>query len=129
MNEIVIYTDGGNRNTGNKLGQHVNAKDLSAWAYVIDDGSKQISASGFQLGATNNAMELTAVGSAFRKILSNSDLQRRPITLVSDSHYVLDPMTKGWLHNWMKTKKRASKPAPLANPISNVFRTKSLPKF
>ncbi len=30
---ILVYTDGGSRNHGNKLGQHVKADDKAAWAY------------------------------------------------------------------------------------------------
>ncbi|AZZ61501.1 ribonuclease HI [Oenococcus sp. UCMA 16435] len=102
---IRVYTDGGNRNTGNKLGQHVHEHDLSAWAYIIENEKTQLVSSGFKFGATNNAMELMAVGSAFRKITNTKELKGQKIELISDSHYVLDPMEKGWLDKWMKTKK------------------------
>lgn len=103
--KIKVYTDGGNRNRGNKAGQHVKSDDLSAWAYLIVYDGKEIKDSGFALGATNNAMELTAVGKAFRKITSQTELANRQIELISDSHYVLDPMSKGWLENWIKSGK------------------------
>ncbi|EHN59270.1 ribonuclease H family protein [Oenococcus kitaharae] len=101
--QITVYTDGGNRNTGNKLGQHVKNNDLSAWAYLIKYQDQELTASGFQLGATNNAMELTAILEAFKDILSSQKLDDKPILLISDSHYVLDPMSKGWLNNWIKS--------------------------
>ena len=103
---IFVYTDGGNRNTGNKLGQHVKKEDLSAWAYLILYGNnKKIKDSGFEFGATNNAMELTAVYFALKKILSIKKFSNKPITLVSDSHYVIDPLEKKWIEHWIQTKK------------------------
>lgn len=33
--EIVIYTDGGSRNHGNRLGQHVKSNDKAAWAFWL----------------------------------------------------------------------------------------------
>lgn len=105
MNNIInIYADGGNRNTGVQKGNHVNPDDLSAWAFLIENENTDanISSSGFVLGATNNAMEITAVAYAFKYILENIDWHDSKINLILDSKYVLDSLQKGWLDGWIK---------------------------
>jgi ribonuclease HI len=85
---IRIYTDGaaqGNPGPGGygtilKYGAHV--KELSQ---------------GYRL-TTNNRMELLAVIVGLEAIKKN-DL---PITIYSDSKYVVDAVEKGWLWNWRK---------------------------
>lgn len=85
---IRIYTDGaaqGNPGPGGygtilKFGSHV--KELSE---------------GFRL-TTNNRMELLAVIIGLEAIKKNDV----PITIFSDSKYVVDSVEKGWLWNWEK---------------------------
>jgi ribonuclease HI len=85
---IRIYTDGaaqGNPGPGGygtilKFGAHV--KELSE---------------GFRL-TTNNRMELLAVIAGLEAIKKNDV----PITIYSDSKYVVDSVEKGWLWNWEK---------------------------
>ena len=82
---ILVYTDGGSRNHGNKLGQHVKANDKAAWAYFI-------------------LTKLLELG-----------LQDQPITAILDSHYVLDPIMKGWLTNWQRRGWLTASGKPVAN--------------
>jgi ribonuclease HI len=85
---IRIYTDGaaqGNPGPGGygtilKFGAHV--KELSE---------------GFRL-TTNNRMELLAVIAGLEAIKKNDV----PITIYSDSKYVVDSVEKGWLWGWEK---------------------------
>lgn len=85
---IRIYTDGaaqGNPGPGGfgtilKFGGH--EKELSA---------------GFRL-TTNNRMELLAVISGLEAIKKDGI----PVTIYSDSKYVVDSIEKGWLWNWEK---------------------------
>jgi ribonuclease HI len=85
---IRIYTDGaaqGNPGPGGygtimKYGHHI--KELS---------------DGFRL-TTNNRMELLAVIIGLEAIKKNEI----PITVYSDSKYVVDAIEKGWLWNWEK---------------------------
>jgi ribonuclease HI len=85
---IRIYTDGaaqGNPGPGGygtilKFGGHV--KELSQ---------------GFRL-TTNNRMELLAVIAGLTAI-KKSDI---PVTIYSDSKYVVDSVEKGWLWTWEK---------------------------
>ncbi|MBW3468794.1 ribonuclease HI [Arthrospiribacter ruber] len=85
---IVIYTDGaakGNPGPGGygavlKFRQH--RKELSE---------------GFRL-TTNNRMELLAVIKALEEI----KVEGIPVTIYSDSKYVVDAVEKGWLWGWQK---------------------------
>jgi ribonuclease HI len=85
---IRIYTDGaaqGNPGPGGygtimKFGQHV--KELS---------------DGFRL-TTNNRMELLAVIIGLEAIKKNEI----PVTVYSDSKYVVDSVEKGWIWGWEK---------------------------
>jgi len=85
---IRIYTDGaaqGNPGPGGygtilKFGEH--EKELSQ---------------GFRL-TTNNRMELLAVIEGLRAIKKEGI----PVTIYSDSKYVVDSIEKGWLWNWEK---------------------------
>jgi ribonuclease HI len=85
---IRIYTDGaaqGNPGPGGfgtilKFGGH--EKELSE---------------GFRL-TTNNRMELLAVISGLEAIKKDGI----PVTIYSDSKYVVDAIEKGWLWNWEK---------------------------
>lgn len=85
---IRIYTDGaaqGNPGPGGygtimKYGQH--EKEFSA---------------GFRL-TTNNRMELMAVIVGLEAIKKDG----LPITIYSDSKYVVDSVEKGWIWNWEK---------------------------
>ena len=85
---IRLYTDGaaqGNPGPGGygailKYGAHV--KEISQ---------------GFRR-TTNNRMELLAVIAG----LENIKKEGLPVTIISDSKYVVDSVEKGWLWNWEK---------------------------
>lgn len=93
---IHIYTDGaaqGNPGPGGygtilKYGKHV--KELSQ---------------GFRL-TTNNRMELLAVIAGLEAIKKTNI----PVTVTSDSKYVVEAVEQGWIWNWEKTnfKKKAN---------------------
>lgn len=113
--QIDFYSDGGSRNHGNKLGQHVKQTDLAAWAFliVLPDG-KQISGTDGEFGATNNKMEVTAFLQALKK-LKEEGLNQKPIRAILDSKYVLDPLRKGWLKGWARRGWRKSSGGPVLN--------------
>lgn len=94
-------------NTGNYKGGKVQATDLAAWAYLITYDEKKFYASDGVLGATNNQMELTAVLKALKK-LDQSKGNDYPITIYSDSRYLVDAINKNWLDGWAKKKWRKS---------------------
>ena len=86
--QIIIYTDGAS--TGNP--------GPGGFGVVMMFGKhrKEISA-GFRR-TTNNRMELLAVIEAL-KALKTGDI---PVKIYSDSQYVVNAITKGWVFDWAK---------------------------
>ncbi len=85
---IVIYTDGASQGNPGPGGYGVVMK--------YKQHRKELSA-GFQK-TTNNRMELLAVIVAL-EALKEKNL---PVTVYSDSKYVVDSVEKGWLWGWVK---------------------------
>ena len=86
---IKIYTDGAAKgNPGN-----------GGYGVVLMYGKhrKELS-EGFRM-TTNNRMELLAV----IKGLEELKVEGIPVTIYSDSKYVVDAVQKGWLWGWQKT--------------------------
>jgi ribonuclease HI len=96
---ITIYTDGaakgnpGNGGYGTVLMYKSHRKELSE---------------GFRM-TTNNRMELLAV----IKGLEELKVEGIPVTIYSDSKYVVDAVTKGWIWNWQKKGFKDKKNADL----------------
>lgn len=87
MTEVDIYTDGacsGNPGPG-------------GWAAILKKGETEKEISGAEAMSTNNRMELTAAIKALEEL-------KRPcaVTLYSDSRYLVDSVTKGWVFSWQK---------------------------
>ncbi|MBB1078609.1 viroplasmin family protein [Limosilactobacillus sp. STM2_1] len=127
-NVIRLYTDGGSRNHGNKLGQHVKSNDKAAWAYLICYEGQTYTDTAGEYGATNNKMEITALVQALTKLVMLG-LQTKPIVATLDSHYVLDPLTKGWLVNWQRRGWMTASGKTVANQDLWKKLVKILPNF
>lgn len=85
---ITIYTDGAAQGNPGRGGYGV----------VMKSGNRRKELSqGFRL-TTNNRMELLAVIEAFKAIKNRN----MPVQVFSDSKYVIDAITKGWLISWQK---------------------------
>jgi len=87
---IRIYTDGAAQGNPGPGGYGVVLK--------FNNAEKEL-AEGFRL-TTNNRMELLAVIKGLEAIKKNGI----PITIYSDSKYVVEAVEKGWLWNWQKKK-------------------------
>ncbi len=85
---IIIYTDGAAKGNPGPGGYGVVMK--------YKQHRKELSG-GFRL-TTNNRMELLAVIVALEEI-KVADI---PVTIYSDSKYVVDAIEKGWLWGWQK---------------------------
>jgi ribonuclease HI len=85
---IKIFTDGSSRGNPGPGGYGVILK--------YKDKTKEIS-DGYRM-TTNNRMELLAVIVALESLSTN----KYPIDIYSDSKYVIDSITKGWVFNWEK---------------------------
>lgn len=104
---IEIYTDGGNRNTGNVKGGHVNASDKAAWAAVLLFQGHEKILTGGEFGKTNNYMEINAVIQAL-KALKRKDLS---VNVHSDSAYVINTLQQKWYVKWQQNNwKKQGKP-------------------
>lgn len=87
--EITIYTDGASRGNPGPGGYGT--------ILMFGKHRKELS-KGFK-HTTNNRMELMAVIEGL-KALKTTQL---PVVVYSDSQYVVNAVTKGWLTNWIKT--------------------------
>jgi ribonuclease HI len=82
---VTVYAD------GSSLGNPGNG----GWAYLIEEkGKAPIEGYGSQPNTTNNRMELTAVIEGIKAVKER--FPNAQITVVTDSQYVVNTMTKGW---------------------------------
>ncbi len=102
LGEINIYTDGGCSHNPGPGGYGA--------ILVYDDMELEI-CGGFQL-TTNNRMELMACIMA----LQHLELRDRPITIWSDSSYVVNGISKGWAKGWRQRGWLKADRQPAVNP-------------
>ena len=108
MAEIIIYTDGSSRGNPGPGGYGV----------VLMSGPfrKELSA-GFRR-TTNNRMELLAV-------IAGLEALKQPgndVTIYSDSQYVVNAVSKGWVFGWEKKDFREKKNPDLWRRFLAVYR-------
>ena len=92
---LIIYTDGAARGNPGPGGYGV----VLMWG----NNQKELSA-GYRL-TTNNRMELMAVIVALKALKK----QNVPVTIYTDSQYVLNSVEKKWLDNWVRTDFKGGK--------------------
>ena len=100
MKNVTIYTDGacsGNPGPG-------------GWGAVLRYGAHERELSGGEAQTTNNRMELTAVIEALRLLKEPCEVE-----LYSDSKYVIDALSKGWVYGWQKKGWKKSDNSPALN--------------
>ena len=85
MKKVDIYTDGACRGNPGKGG----------WGAVLVYNGREKELSGGDKETTNNRMELTAAIKALRQLREPCE-----VTLTSDSKYLIDAITKGWVKSW-----------------------------
>ena len=100
MDEVIIYTDGacsGNPGPG-------------GWGAILmyKDTKKEIS--GGKKDTTNNIMELTAVIEALKLLKYPC-----PVSLYSDSAYVVNAFLKNWAVSWQKNNWKTSDKSDVKN--------------
>jgi len=106
--QITIYTD------GSALG---NPGPGGYGAVLLAGPHRKELAQGYRL-TTNNRMELTAVCVALEALkFEGSD-----VTLYSDSKYVVDAVTKGWVFGWEKKGFAGKKNPDLWQRFLRVYR-------
>ena len=95
MEKILLYTDGASRGNPGPGGYGA----LLIWGHHRKELSQ-----GYRL-TTNNRMELLGVIAGLQAIKKNN----LPITVYSDSQYIVNSVEKGWLKNWIKTDFKGGK--------------------
>ena len=101
MTEVTIWTDGacsGNPGPG-------------GWAAILKYGEAEKVLSGGERETTNNRMELTAVIQGLKALKKPCRVQ-----LYSDSRYVVDAVTNGWVYGWKKKGWMRKGSEPAKNP-------------
>ena len=100
--EVTIYTDGGARYNPGPGGYGI---------VQIYKGKRKELSGGFKL-TTNNRMELMGCIVALREL----EHRDKPVTLYSDSSYVVNGIVKGWAKSWRKKGWIKSDRKPAVNP-------------
>lgn len=95
MKHVDIFTDGacsGNPGPG-------------GWAAILRYNNTEKEISGSEKETTNNRMELLSAIMALRTLKEPCE-----VTLTSDSKYLIDSVTKGWVYSWKQNNwKKADK--------------------
>tara|TARA_R110001592_G_scaffold173067_1_gene411728 strand:+ start:2705 stop:3166 length:462 start_codon:yes stop_codon:yes gene_type:complete len=105
---IIIYTDGSSRGNPGPGGYGTVLK--------YKEHRKELS-EGFRK-TTNNRMELLAVISGLEAI----NVPNAPVTVYSDSKYVIDSVDKGWLWGWMKKGFKGKKNKDLWLRFAEIYK-------
>lgn len=101
MKKVEIFTDGacsGNPGPG-------------GWAAVLRYGTTEKELSGGEAATTNNRMELTAVIEALKALKMPCE-----VSVTTDSKYVFESITKGWVYKWKDNNWRKPDKKPALNP-------------
>jgi len=111
---ITIYTDGAARGNPGKGG----------YGIVMLSGKHRKEISQGFLHTTNNRMELLAVIVA----LETLKIEGCDVTIYTDSKYVSDAVTKGWVFNWVKKRFKGKKNSDLWMRFLEIYK-KHIVKF
>ena len=101
MKKVEIFTDGacsGNPGPG-------------GWGAILRYNGTEKELSGGEKDTTNNRMELTGVIEALKALKFPCD-----VTITTDSKYVYDSITKGWVYKWKENGWRKPDKKPALNP-------------
>jgi len=97
--QITIYSDGAARGNPGPGG----------YGIVLISGEFHKEISEGYLHTTNNRMELMAVIVALEAL----KIPGSEVTIYTDSKYVADAVTKGWVYNWVKKRFKGKKNSDL----------------
>ena len=100
MEKVVIYTDGacsGNPGPG-------------GWGAILMYGENKKEISAGKKDTTNNIMELTAALEALKLLKYPCEVE-----LYSDSAYLVNGFSNGWIYNWKKNNWKTANKEPVKN--------------
>jgi len=105
---IYLFTDGSS--SGNP--------GPGGWGAILKCGRLCRELSGGELMTTNNRMELTAVIEGLEAI----KWENAEVVVTSDSKYVVDAVTKGWLDTWLRIGFKGKKNPDLWTRFNAIYR-------
>lgn len=97
---VEVYTDG-SCDTRSRRG---------GWGYLLRYNGREKTAAGFEANTTNNRMELTAAVKALEALKEPCQ-----VTIITDSQYLKNAFTAGWLATWQKNGWRTAGKQPVKN--------------
>ena len=100
MKEVSIYTDGACRGNPGPGG----------YGAILVYGTRERELSGGEAVTTNNRMELTAAIAALSALKDKCK-----VTLYSDSKYLVDAISLGWLESWRARGYKRGRNEPVLN--------------
>ena len=101
MKQVTVYTDGACRGNPGRGG----------WGVVLVYNGQEKVLSGGERSTTNNRMELSAA-------IAGLSALKEPclVDLYSDSKYLVDAVTLGWLEGWRRRGWKRGRNEPVLNP-------------
>lgn len=112
MTKVIIYTDGASQGNPGRGG---------FGAVMMSGGKRKELSHGFRL-TTNNRMELLSVIVAL-EALKKPQLD---VTIYSDSKYVVDSVSKGWVFGWAKKNFQKKKNVDLWKRFLLIYPTQKI---
>lgn len=107
--KLKIYTDGSTKNNGQQ-----NA--IGGWAYIIlKDEEILHQENGYQIGATNQQMELLAALKACIYCLNEYNDPFNEYIIYSDSAYLVNCANQKWYYKWLYNGWMTTKGEPVTN--------------
>ena len=108
MYDYIIYTDG----------SYKSSRKQGGYSIVICNNNEEVLKTIFKgvKNTTNNRMELSGFISALENIPKGSKVK-----IISDSEYVLNPLTKGWLDKWIKEDFKDKKNPDLWKKVAELL--------
>ena len=100
MEKVIIYTDGacsGNPGPG-------------GWGAILMYNGNKKEISGAKNNTTNNVMELTAALEGLKILKFPCEVE-----LYSDSAYLVNGFSQGWIYNWKKNNWKTASKEPVKN--------------
>ena len=100
MEKVIIYTDGacsGNPGPG-------------GWGAILMYNGNKKEISGAKNNTTNNVMELTAALEGLKMLKFPCEVE-----LYSDSAYLVNGFSQGWIYNWKKNNWKTASKEPVKN--------------
>ena len=100
MEKVIIYTDGacsGNPGPG-------------GWGAILMYNENKKEISGAKNNTTNNVMELTAALEGLKMLKFPCEVE-----LYSDSAYLVNSFSQGWIYNWKKNNWKTASKEPVKN--------------